>query len=119
MSAEAKAKEAKAKEIPTDNGGVTDEQIRLWKSKHRKVYEIIVVDDSERFVGYFHRPDMDTVSVINKLAKTDEIKAALALFENCWLGGSTVMREDVLVKMDAISQLNAIKNAVSSEIKNV
>lgn len=101
------------------NGGITEEQINLWKGKYRKVVEISVTDDDATFVGYFHRPDMDTMSAVNKLAKTDEVKSTLVMFDNCWLGGHPVIQDDAIVKMAAIGQLASVFNSCVAEIKNL
>lgn len=101
------------------NGGVSEEQIKAWKSEHRKVHMIEVEDDGDLFVGYFRRPGMETMSAVNQLAKKDEIKSTTTLFENCWLGGDPVMKTDMLVRMGAIRQLGELFNSVTSRLKNV
>lgn len=104
--------------VSINNGGITDEQIERWKQKYRKIAAVEVLDD-ETYVGYFHRPDMETYSMVAKLAKTDEIRASNILFDNCWLGGSSLLQEDAVLKMNAIGQLNAMTSAVSASLKNL
>lgn len=101
------------------NGGVSVEQVKTWKGEHRKVHMIEVEDDGDLFVGYFHRPSMETMSAVNKLAKADEVKSTTAMFENCWLGGDPVMKTDTLVRMAAIKQLGAMFDRVVGTLKNV
>lgn len=101
------------------NGGVTEETIDGWKAKHRKVMEITVEDGTDRHKGYFHRPDMNTMSAVNKLSKTDEVKGSNTLFDNCWLGGSKEMQEDAVIKMSAMTQLSNIFISCTSELKNL
>lgn len=101
------------------DGGVSAEQIAAWKKEHRKVYAIEVEDDGELFVGYFHRPGMETLSAVNRLAKTDEVKSTTTMFDNCWLGGDPVMKTDTLVRMAAIRQLGEMFNRVVGTLKNV
>ena len=102
-----------------NNGGVTPEQIEMWKAKHRRIYAVEVVDGNEAHTGYFRRPDMETISAVRKLGKTDEIKGANALFDNSWLGGSTLLREDAVLKLAAIGQLDSLTEKVTSAIKNL
>lgn len=102
-----------------NNGGITPEQIKMWKAKHRKIAEISVTDGDETHVGYFRRPDMETLAATNKLRKTDEIKAAEVLFKNCWLGGSQLMQEDAIIQMAATGQLNGLINISGAELKNL
>jgi len=101
------------------NGGVSEEQIKGWKAEHRKVHMIEVEDGDDLFVGYFRRPGMETMSAVNALAKKDEIKSTITLFENCWLGGDPIMKTDMLVRMGAIRQLGELFNSVTSRLKNV
>lgn len=103
----------------TFDGGVTEETVNTWKAKHRKVVRIDVVDGEETHVGYFHRPNLETVKAITKIAKTDEVKAGEVMFDNCWLGGSEHMRTDAVLFMAAQKQLGVMVNACMSSIKNL
>jgi hypothetical protein len=98
---------------------IEEKDINAWKAKHRKVYEITVTDDEDSYKGYFCRPDMETLSVVNKLGKSDEVKAANVLFENCWLGGDPALKDEAILKMAAIARLNGLMNVRATEIKNL
>ena len=39
------------------NGGVSDEQVKVWKGEHRKVHMIEVEDDGDLFVEVFPPPE--------------------------------------------------------------
>ena len=97
----------------------TQKEIDTWKARHRKVYEITVQDGEEAFVGYFKRPDMDTVTAVTKLAKTDEVKSANILFDNCWLGGDDLIKDEATLKLQAISQLEQMTKECKASIKNL
>ncbi len=101
------------------NGGVTEEQINSWKKEHRKVFSIEIEDDGELFIGYFHRPSMETMSAVTKLAKTDDVKSTTVMFDNCWLGGDSVMKTDMVVKMAAIKELGEMFSAAVGTLKNL
>ncbi len=101
------------------NGGVTEERIAQWKVQHRRVAEVSIEDDGTTYVGYFRRPDMETMAAVSKLSKTDEVKAANALFENCWLGGADELRHEAVLRMAAIGQLNQLMEVKRAEIKNL
>lgn len=109
----------KKTEVRTFNGEVTQAQIDAWKGKHRKVVEITVTDEDEVHVGYFRRPDMATMSAVNTLAKTDEVKSSNTMFDNCWLGGSPFLKEDAILRMAAIGQLATVLNSCIGSIKNL
>ena len=103
----------------TFDGGVTDEQIKAWKGKHGKVVRIDVVDDGDLHVGYFHRPRLETMSAVTKMAKTDELKSSEVMFDNCWLGGSPAMRTDAVLFLEATKQLGTMLNSCRSSLKNL
>ena len=109
--------ETKIKE--TFDGGVTEEQINKWKGQYGKVIRIDVVDDGDLHVGYFHRPRLETMSAVTKMAKTDELKSSEVMFDNCWLGGSSAMRQDAVLFLEATKQLGTMLNSCRSSLKNL
>ena len=96
-----------------------DDAVARWKAKHRRVSLIVVDDEGERFAGYFKRPDMHTLSAVNAMGKTDEVKAANVLFDNCWLGGADIAKDDAIVKMGMIGKLNEMMAVAHVELKNL
>ena len=100
-------------------GIVPQEQINLWKNKHRIVNAIEITDEGQIFVGYFTRPDMETMSAVAKVGKVDEMKAAEILFEGCWLGGAEIIKNDVALKMAVIGQLNLLVSSCVVDVKNL
>lgn len=99
------------------NGGVTEETIAMWKNKHRRVTEISVIEDGVEYVGYFKRPDMETMSAVNKLSKTDEVKSAMTMFNNCWLGGDSALTQDAVLIMSATARLTDMFSGCVSSLK--
>ncbi|MEG2276676.1 MAG: hypothetical protein RSA53_05505 [Odoribacter sp.] len=97
---------------------VTQEILAMWKAKYRRVSSVTVTDGEDVYTGVFHRPDMNTISAVTKMAKTDEIKASNVLFDNCWLGGDEMMKEDAIIKMAAIGILNEMMNVGIATLKN-
>jgi len=101
------------------NGGVTETQIAQWKAQNRKVYEVVVTDDDERFFGYFKRPNQEAMSATTRLAKNDEVKGSMVLFDNCWLGGAPELKDEFLLKLAAVRQLGKLISGIDSELKNL
>ncbi len=101
------------------NGGVTEEKIAQWKKQHRKVYAVEVPDPDtgETFVGYFRHPDMETMS--NKIAKADEVKSTVVMFDRSWLGGDETMKDDALVRIAATAQVDKIFKRYAGTLKNL
>lgn len=104
---------------PVHNGGITAEQIELWRAKHRKVYQIDVDDDGEVFTAYFRRPDNETLAATTSLAQRDPYKAMSVLFENCWLGGDPLIKDDAVLRMAATQKLDGLVASVVANLKNL
>lgn len=47
--------------LAVHDGGVTEEQVKAWKEEHRKVRVIEVEDNGDLFVGWFRKPNMETL----------------------------------------------------------
>lgn len=112
----------KEKEQPagqTFDGGITPEREAELKAKYGKVARIDVVDGEDTHIGYFKRPDFPTIRAVTHIAKTDEIKAGEAMFDNCFVGGSPQLRKDALLFMAVQKQLGAMLNACMSSLKNL
>ena len=101
------------------DGGVTAEQTAQWKQKHGKVVRIEINDGDDCHIGYFHRPNLETMSAVAKIAKTDELKSSEVIFDNCWLGGSPAIRHDAVLFIEATKQLGAMLNSCRSTLKNL
>ncbi|MBQ8282411.1 MAG: hypothetical protein IJZ01_02410 [Paraprevotella sp.] len=101
------------------DGGVTAEQTAQWKQKHGKVVRIEINDGDDCHIGYFHRPNLETMSAVAKIAKTDELKSSEVIFDNCWLGGSPSIRHDAVLFIEATKQLGAMLNSCRSTLKNL
>lgn len=107
------------KKAKTFDGGITSEQVEAMKSKHRKVFRVDIVDGEDTYVGYFKRPDFATIKAITKISKTDEVEAGKVLFDNCWLGGSSELREDAVLFMAVQVQLGKLVNGCMGSLKNL
>lgn len=103
----------------TYDGGITEAQIEAFKAKHGKVCRVDIVDGEDTHVGYFHRPDFQTVKAITKISKTDEVEAGKVMFDNCWLGGSEQLRKDAVLFMAVQSQLGKMLNGCMGSLKNL
>lgn len=103
----------------TFDGGITEAQIKAFKSKHGKIYRVDVVDGNDTHIGYFRRPDFPTIKAITKISKTDEVEAGKVMFDNCWLGGSEELRKDAVLFMAVQAQLGKMLNGCMGSIKNL
>lgn len=103
----------------TFDGGITEAQIEAFKGKHGKVYRVDIVDGEETHIGYFRRPDFQTIKAITKISKTDEVEAGKVMFDNCWLGGSEELRKDAVLFMAVQVQLGKMLNGCMGSLKNL
>ncbi len=103
------------------DGGVTADNIAAWKGAHGRISEVAVedLDVSERHLGWFRRPDMKTMQAFSAAAKSNEIKAAELLFDNCWLGGSPALKTDAVYKMEAMNAMQGIFSKCVRSLKNL
>jgi hypothetical protein len=103
------------------NGDVTAEKIAEWKGRHGRVVEIEVADPEfkELHRGYFRRPDMKTMQAFSATAKGNDVKAAEVMFDNCWLGGSPMMKTDAVYKLQTTGELQNIFGKCVSKLKNL
>ncbi len=111
--------ENKAPEAQTYDGGITPEQVAQFKARHRRAFRIDIVDGEDTHVGYFKRPDFDTIKAVTKVSKVDEVEAGKIMFDKCWLGGSEEMRADAVLFMAAQKQLAAVLNSCMGSLKNL
>ena len=83
-----------------------------------KEIEIIVKDGEESYSCVVRRPDVATLSRVNKLNKTDEVLAAQELLKNCWVKGDQEIQNDAYLMMAAVGQMGELSKGVSAELKN-
>lgn len=107
-------------ELNVDNGGLSTEQLSALKHTHGRIHEI-TVDDEEagiRLKGYFKRPDMNTMQAVSSVSKRNEVQGGEILFDNCWLEGARLLKEDAVYKMEGIAALSGLFGKCKHELKN-
>ena len=114
-----KEQENNAHEVRTYDGGISPVQVAEMKKKHRKVFRVDIVDGEDTHVGYFKRPDFETIKTITKLGKVDEVAAGKVMMDNCWLGGSVELRKDAGLFMAVQVQLGKMVNGCMGSLKNL
>ena len=60
----------------------------------KKEIAITVRDGEKEYSCTVRRPDIQTLSRVNKLSKADEVLAAQELIKNCWVSGDNEIMED-------------------------
>jgi len=96
-------------------GEATPEQIEAWKRQFGIVKEVEV----DGHVCYLRMPDRKILGMASALGGNDPIKFNELLLNNCWLGGSEVIKSDDQLFLSigpALAELLTFKQA---KIKNL
>ena len=83
-----------------------------------KEIEITVRDGEQEYHCKVRRPDVATLSRVNKLSKADEVLAAQELVKNCWVEGDTEIQNDAYMMLAAAGQMGELSKGVTAELKN-
>lgn len=96
------------------------ENIELWKKLHSSVKCIMVMDDDHVvYEGYFHRPNLDLIRAVTAQSKKSEVDAAQTLFNGCWLGGDEAIKNDSVLFLAAVGELDKLMLVRATNIKNL
>ncbi len=83
-----------------------------------KTVKIQVELDEEQYRCELHRPSIETLSVVNKLSKSDEVKAAQILVSQCWVSGDEEIRQDGLLLLAVAGEFGKSNQPKVSIVKN-
>jgi hypothetical protein len=75
-------------------GGITQDQLDVWKANHGKVYIVsVVVDENRTLTGYFKKPGRDIIAnCVNLTHEGRLFEAREFLWNNSWLGGDAELK---------------------------
>jgi hypothetical protein len=100
-------------------GKVDKETVERLRKQHRVVVPIEVEDGGEVFSCYLKRPTVETLTIVSKLAKSDEVKAVSTLIGQCWLEGDSVIRDDAVLLLAVGGKFSEANQARASIVKNL
>lgn len=83
-----------------------------------KEVEIIVTDGEQSYSCKLKRPDIATLSRVNKLSKSDEVLAAQELLKGCWISGDVEIQSDAYLMMAVVGKMSVLQEGVTAELKN-
>lgn len=83
-----------------------------------KEIEILVKDGDKEYSCKVRRPDVATLSRVNKLGKTDEVLASQEMLKSCWVSGDAEIQNDAYLMMAAVGQMGELSKGVTAELKN-
>lgn len=83
-----------------------------------KEIEILVKDGDKEYSCRVRRPDVATLSRVNKLNKADEVLAAQEMLKNCWVSGDAEIQNDAYMMLAVVGQMGELSKCVKAELKN-
>jgi hypothetical protein len=96
-------------------GQVEPSVIEAWKSKHGKVFAIVV----DGHIGYLRKPTRTEVAYSSTIAQTNPMKSNEALLNSTWLGGSEEIKTNDELFFGAASKLGEIISVKEAELLNL
>lgn len=100
-------------------GLASEQDVKAWKEKYRKVVQVEVEDEEAVYVGYLHNPDMKTMRAAMEISKKDETQGTEVLIKNCWIDGAKIMLEDGLLYVQLATQVQKMFGATVGRLKNL
>ncbi len=99
---------------------ISQAQIKRWKAQYGDVYAIEVkLDEQEKAVGYFRKPDLNIIAAASRFVESNPIKTGEILLENCWLDGDDLIKTDDEAKMGVMTQLGKLFKVKEAEVKKL
>lgn len=93
-------------------GEVTPDQIQAWKDKYGQIFGIVV----DGHIAYLRKPDRRILGFASTAGKTNNVKFNETLLNNCFIGGSELIKTDDDYFMGACTQLAEIINVKEAEL---
>jgi len=99
--------------------GLTPDQINELKARHGALFLVSVVDEAGEYKAVCKEPSMDVIQASATIGKSDEMKASLALYDNCVLAKDTAIEKRALLKLQVIKAIGERMNSLSTISKNL
>lgn len=98
---------------------IQEGQIKLWKQKHGKVFEIVVKDKDKEYKGYFKKPGIDILSAASKYVTDDPIKSSRIIYENCKLAIDPEVETNEELQLSMMLACNQLFQIKLAEVKEL
>ncbi len=99
--------------------GKTIEEIRAMRQKHGHLFIAVVKDGDNVYHAVCKEPTTQTLEAAQAIAKTSEVKGAIALYENCAVLVDEEIKKRDLLKLQVAGVIGKHTEALESSIKNV
>lgn len=99
--------------------GLSPEKIEELKAKHGVVFVIEIPEGEAVHKAVFREPDVTTLTAVNAISKTDEMKATMVLYENCLIAADPSISKRDLLKIEVAKAISERMTALKSTVKNL
>ena len=99
--------------------GLTNEDIEKLKKKHGVLSVVTIKDGEEIHSAIFKEPTMDIMSAANLVGKTDEMKSAMVLYDNCMIACDESIKQRDLLKLQVVGAIGEKMSALTKTVKNL
>jgi hypothetical protein len=99
-------------------GKISKEKVEELKKQHRIIVPVELEDEGEILSCYLKRPTTETLAIVNKLSKTDEVKAAEILIKQCWVEGDSIIKEDGILMLAVAAEFGQANKVRATILKN-
>jgi hypothetical protein len=97
-----------------------DTKIKQLKAKYKEIFEISAVDDKgNEYKAVFKKVDIKVLSLSGKYAQDDPVKAAVILFDNCWIEGDEEIKNNDELKLSFATKLAETFKVYEATIKKL
>ncbi|WP_163444432.1 hypothetical protein [Flavobacterium columnare] len=105
--------------IPKLICGLTDAQIEALKRQHGFLVIVDVVQGGTTYNAIFKEPDFAVLEATGSIGKNNEIKAGIALYENCVVAIDKEIEGRQFAKIKALEGLAQHMNSFDVSVKNL
>ncbi len=106
------------KEEVIEKGKLSDEELK-GISVGNKLVEVVLEDGDVKHYCYFKRPNIQTLSAMGKISKTDEVRGMQIFVNDCFVAGSKAWEDDGVQFMALSTELTKVLSSVKANLKNL
>jgi hypothetical protein len=99
--------------------GKTIEDIRAMRMQHGHLFTVEVVDEGDVFHAICKEPTLQVLEASQAIAKTSEVKGAMALYTNCVVEADAEIKSRDLLKLQVAAAIGDKAGKLRATAKNV
>ena len=99
--------------------GLTPDQINELKAKHGALFLVTVKDEVGDYQAVCKEPSMEVIQASSALGKVDDMKASIALYDNCVLAKDASIEKRALLKLQVVKAIGERMSSLSVITKNL